>query len=168
MEVLVSKVVLEFWFVAHLALTCRGSECRHLREEALQQAANQGRFHQTEHVNISTSKKEKIQHYNKVRSHQTDLYKHAIEVIQIGKHDNDKVVMTKHHFEPLWQYFKITCDPFRLLLLLLLLTLVHGFNPSLWIVHWPPFLPPCQVCSDSGGVIPPPSLIVEFLCKCDW
>ena len=117
MEVLVSKVVLEFWFVAHLALTCRGSECRHLREEALQQAANQGRFHQTEHVNISTSKKEKIQHYNKVRSHQTDLYKHAIEVIQIGKHDNDKVVMTKHHFEPLWQYFKITCDPFRLLLL---------------------------------------------------
>ena len=117
MGVLVSKVVSEFWFVAHLALTWGGSECRHLREEALQQAANQGRFHQTEHANISTSKKEKFQHDNKVRSHQTDLYKHAIEVIQKGKHDNDKVVLTKHHFEPLWQYFKITCDPFRLLLL---------------------------------------------------
>ena len=117
MGVLVSKVVSEFWFVAHLALTWGGSECRHLREEALQQAANQGRFHQTEHANISTSKKEKFQHDNKVKSHQTDLYKHAIEVIQKGKHDNDKVVLTKHHFEPLWQYFKITCDPFRLLLL---------------------------------------------------
>ena len=33
------------------------------------------------------------------------------------------------------------------LLLLLLLTMVHGCNPSLWIVRWPPILPPCQLCA---------------------
>ena len=96
-----SKRVFVFDVGHFLPFAVNECECRHLREEALQQAANQGRFHQTEHANISTSKKEKFQHDNKVRSHQTDLYKHAIEVIQIGKHDNDKVVLTKHHFEPL-------------------------------------------------------------------
>ena len=46
--------------------------------------------------------------------------------------------------------WRASCNPdfiqnyFLLKRMLLLLTLVHGFNPSLWSVHWPPFLPPCQ------------------------
>ena len=46
---------------AHLALTCR-----HLWEEALQQAANQGGFQQTEQANISTRKNMKIYKINEI------------------------------------------------------------------------------------------------------